>query len=96
MFRGLFRREMPHLQQGAKMLGKKALQTGVNNAQDVLAGENLKTSTANRARQALGLPSQNSPQSGAGKKEVQKGKRNWQKTVRLRQETENISAAEET
>ena len=59
---------MPHLQQGAKMLGKKALQTGVSVAQDVLAGENLKTAIKKRAKQALGLPSQNSPQSGAGKK----------------------------
>ena len=59
---------MPHLQQGAKMLARKALQTGVSVAQDVLAGENLKTSTTKRAKQALGLPSRNSPQSGAGKK----------------------------
>ena len=68
IFRGLFRWAVPHLQQGAKMLGKKALQTGVSVAQDVLAGENLKTATKKRAKQALGLPSQNSPQSGAGKK----------------------------
>ena len=34
----------------------------------MLAGENLKTATKKRAKQALGLPSQNSPQSGAGKK----------------------------
>ena len=59
---------MPHLQQGARVLGKKALQTGVDVAQDVLAGENLKTATKKRAKQALGLPSQDSPQSGAGKK----------------------------
>ena len=50
------------------MLGKKALQTGADAAQDVLAGENLKTATKKRAKQALGLPSQDSPQSGAGKK----------------------------
>ena len=66
IFRGLFRWAVPHLQQGAKMLGKKALQTGVSVAQDVLAGENLKTATKKRAKQALGLPSQR--QSGAGKK----------------------------
>ena len=29
MFKGLFRWALPHLQQGAKVLGKKALQTGV-------------------------------------------------------------------
>ena len=43
IFKGLFRWAMPHLQQGAKMLGKKALQTGVDVAQDVLAGENLRS-----------------------------------------------------
>ena len=34
IFKGLFRWAMPHLQQGAKMLGKKALETGVQVAQD--------------------------------------------------------------
>ena len=33
---------MPHLQQGPKVIGKKALQTGVNVAQDVLDGDNIK------------------------------------------------------
>ena len=66
--KGLFRWAMPQLQQGAKTLGKRALQTGVDVAQDVLAGENLKTATKKRAKQALGLPSQDSSQSGAGKK----------------------------
>ena len=59
IFKGLF-----HLQQGAKVFGKKALQTGVQVAHDVLAGENAKTATKKRAKQALGLPSQNSSQSG--------------------------------
>ena len=49
IFKGLFRWAMPHLQQGAKMLGKRALQTGVDIAQDVLAGENVKTATKKRA-----------------------------------------------
>ena len=83
IFRGLFCWAVPHLQQGAKMLGKKALQTGVIVVQDVLAGENLKTATKKRVKQALGLPSQNSPQSGADKKKAQKGKRNQEKTIRL-------------
>ena len=74
---------MPHLQQGAKMLGKRALQTGVQVAQDVfIAGENVKTATKKRAKQALGLPSQNSSQSGGGRKAI-KEKRPEQKTVRL-------------
>ena len=72
ILKGLFRWAMPHLQQGAKMLGKKALQTGVDVAQDVLAGENVKTATKKRAKQALGLPSQNSSQSGEGQKSYNK------------------------
>ena len=72
IFKGLFRWAMPHLQQGAKMLGKKALQTGVQVAQDVLGGENVKTATNKRAKQALGLPSQNSSQSGEGRKAIKR------------------------
>ena len=68
IFRGLFRWAVPHLKQGAKMIGKKALQTGVNVAQDVLAGENIKTAVKKQGKKALGLTSQKSPQSGAGKK----------------------------
>ena len=72
IFKGLFRWAMPHLQQGAKILGKKALQTGVQVAQDVLAGENVKTATIKRAKQGLGLPSQNSSQSGEGRKAIKR------------------------
>ena len=87
---------MPHLEQGAKMLGKKALQTGVSTGQDVLAGENLKKATKKRAKQALSLPSQNSPQSGAGKKRYKKETTTKRKQFASRQETENISPARET
>ena len=72
IFKGLFRWAMPHSQQGAKMLGKRALQTGVDVAQDVLAGENVKTATNKRAKQALGLPSQNSSRSGGGRKAIKR------------------------
>ena len=69
IFKGLFRWAMPHLQQGAKMLGKKALQTGVQVAQDVLNGDHVKTAVSKRAKQALGdMTSQNSSQSGRGRK----------------------------
>ena len=104
IFKGLFRWAMPHLQQGAKMLGKKALQTGVQVAQDVLGGENVKTATKKRAKQALGLPSQNSSQSGAGKKAIKrkaepksykKESRTKKKQFAFRQESESISAAKE-
>ena len=65
---------MPHLQQGAKVIGKKALQTGVNVAQVVLDGDNIKTAVSKRTKQALGLPAQNSlqGQSGAGKKTIKR------------------------
>ena len=65
---------MPHLQQGAKVTGKKALQTGVNVAQDVLDGDNIKTAVTKLTKQALGLPAQNSlqGQSEAGKKTIKR------------------------
>ena len=62
---------MPHLRQGAKVLGKKALQTGVNVAQDVIEGKDIKAAVSKRAKQALAdITSQNSPQeqSGGGRK----------------------------
>ena len=75
IFRGLFHWAMPHLHQGAKVIGKKALQTGFNVAQDVLDGDNIKTAVQKRTKQALGLPSQNllQGQSGAGKKSKAQG-----------------------
>ena len=74
IFKGLFRWAMPHLPQGAKVIGRKALQMGVNVAQDVLDGDNIKTAVHKRTKQALGLPSQNSlqEQSGAGKKSIKR------------------------
>ena len=65
---------MAHLQQDANVIGKKALPTGVNVAQDVLDGDNIKTAAHKRTKQVLGLPSQNSlqGQSGAGKKAIKR------------------------
>ena len=65
MCKGLFRWAMPHLQQGAKVLGKKALQTGVQVAQDVLEGNNVNTALAKRGREAIG---ELVPQTGSGRK----------------------------
>ena len=59
MFRGLCRWTLPHIEQGAKMLGKKALKTGVIVAQDALARENVKAVLTKQGKKALGLPSQN-------------------------------------
>ena len=67
IFRGLFRWATPHLRQGAKVLGKKALQTGVNVSQDVIEGNDIKAAVSKRAEQALGdITSQNSPQEQKG------------------------------
>ena len=86
IFKGLFRWAMPHLQQGAKVIGKKALQTGVNVPQDVLDGDNIKKAISKRAKQALGLPAQNSLQ----------GHKRLKNQFASRQESKNISASEET
>ena len=69
IFKGLFRWAMPHLQQGAKVLGKKALQTGVQVAQDVLEGNNVNTALAKRSKEAIsGLV----PQAGSGRKSTKR------------------------
>ena len=69
IFKGLFRWAMPHLQQGAKVLGKKALQTGVQVAQDVLEGNNVNTALAKRSREAIGGLV---PQAGSGRKSTKR------------------------
>ena len=57
IFRGLLRWAVPHLQQGAKMLGKKAIQTGFEVGQDVLEGKDFKNATVMRVKEAIGLTS---------------------------------------
>ena len=69
IIKGLFRWAMPHLQQGAKVLGKEALQTGVQVAQDVLEGNNVDTALAKRSKEAIsGLV----PQAGSGRKSTKR------------------------
>ena len=60
---------MPHLQQGAKVLSKKALQTGVQVAQDDLEGNNVNTALARRSREAIG---ELVPQAGSGQNSKKK------------------------
>ena len=69
IFKGLFRWAMPHLQQGAKVLGKKALQTGAQVAQDVLKGSNVNTALAKRSKEAIGRLV---PQAGSGRKDTKR------------------------
>lgn len=51
-FQSLARKALPFLQKGAKSLGRAALNTGVNVAQDVLAGNSLKNSARSRLQQS--------------------------------------------
>ena len=60
---------MPHLKQGAKVLGKKALRTGVQVAQDVLEGNSVNAALAKRSREAIG---ELVPQAGSGRKSTKR------------------------
>ena len=42
MLKGLFKSAVPLLKQGGKVIGKNALQSGLNIAQNVMKGDNLK------------------------------------------------------
>lgn len=50
MLKGIWKSAVPLLKAGTKYLGKRALQTGVNVAQDVMAGKSLKTASAAQAK----------------------------------------------
>ena len=50
-FAKLFRRALPFLISGAKTVGKEALRTGTMVANDVLSGENFKSSFETRAKE---------------------------------------------
>lgn len=49
---GLFRSAMPLLRRGVRALGKQALKTGVNIAQDALSGQNLRTAAKRRLKES--------------------------------------------
>ncbi|KFM69670.1 hypothetical protein X975_14593, partial [Stegodyphus mimosarum] len=51
-FAKLFRSAMPFLMKGAKTVGKEALRTGTQIANDVLSGENFKVSLKTRSKEA--------------------------------------------
>jgi len=52
LFRGLFRFAMPFIKQGAKAVGRQALQTGIQVAGDVLENRPVKESVKARMREA--------------------------------------------
>ena len=50
--KGLFRSAVPLFKEGARTVGKTALNSGVNIARDLLAGQDLKSAVQSRAREA--------------------------------------------
>lgn len=52
--KGLFRSAVPFLREGAKSVGKTALATGMNIANDVMTRKNLKSSARTRFNEAKG------------------------------------------
>ena len=74
---GLFRRVMPFLSRGAKALGKTALRTGLDIANDVVEGSSFRDSASKRVPEGLkGFAASNFGQSGNGKR-----RRNIQRKV---------------
>ncbi len=47
---GLFRKAVPLLKKGAAMVGKQALRTGLDIADDVMSGQNIKTAAKRRIK----------------------------------------------
>jgi hypothetical protein len=52
IFSSLFRSALPLLKQGAKAVGRQALQTGVDIAQDVMSGQSVKSAAKSRLKTA--------------------------------------------
>ena len=76
-FQSLARKALPFIKQGAKTLGRAALDTGVNIAQDVLAGNNLKTAARSRVRQTAKTLREQAfnrlaSQTGSGRKQLKR------------------------
>jgi hypothetical protein len=66
---GLFRRAMPFLTRSAKSFGKRALQTGLNVANDMVEGSSFQDSASRRIPEGLkGFVASNFGQSGSGKR----------------------------
>ena len=68
---GLFRTALPILKKGAMAVGREALQSGMDIAQDVMNGQNIKTATKRRVKAAgrnMGRKALNKLQKGRGTK----------------------------
>lgn len=96
VLRGLFRSAMPLIKKGVKSLGKVALETGVQVANDVMAGEKLKSSLKKRSKQAgrtlINRATNVIGQQGGGRKRKNKQTRK-RKQSKKRLSRKNISAA---
>ena len=71
VLRGLFRSALPLINRGAKALGKHALRTGLEIANDVVDGSSFKESARSRIPRGIKTFAQSSgfiPQSGSGKR----------------------------
>ena len=85
---GLFRSAMPLLKKGAMAVGREALQSGMDIAQDVMNGQNVKTATKRRMKTAgrnMGRKALNKLQKGRGAKKwspkvQKKGKKRGRKS----------------
>ncbi len=75
---GLFRSAIPLLKKGAKVVGKQALETGIDIAQDVMSGQNVKTAAKRRLKTAgrnMGAKVINRIQKGRGNSSCKRGKK---------------------
>ena len=53
MLRSLTKLALPFLKKGAKAVGKKAMKTGMNIAQEVMLGQNIKIAATRHLSQGL-------------------------------------------
>ena len=79
VFSSLFRQALPVLEKGAKIVGKNAVQLGMNMAQDAIQGKDplksLEQHGLNAAANALGDVAEALPTTQTGKKRKREGKK---------------------
>ena len=67
MLKGLFKSAVPLLKQSGKLFGKRALQSGINIAQNVMKGNHLKNASTTELKR---ITKQIKPSSRSGKKKL--------------------------
>ena len=91
---GLFRRAMPLLKKGAAMVGKQVLRTGMDIADDVMSGQNIKTAAKRRVKaggKQLGTDVLRRVQTGKGRGRIRMNKPT-QKNKKRRQQRQKVSS----